>query len=68
MSIWQQLDIENKIVQILKDLSDAAPEHHLGNPFLTAYQIAIEFAQRFPNETARLNFRLTARGQGNIPA
>jgi hypothetical protein len=50
MSHWQDLNIEDKVFQILRDIPNVAPEHHLGCPFLTAYQIAIEFAQRHPDD------------------
>ena len=56
MSLWQQLDIEEKLIQVLHDIPDAAPEHHLGRPFLTAYQIAIEFALFFPQDVAQIGF------------
>jgi hypothetical protein len=64
MSKWQELDIEDKIIRILKEIPDAAPEHHLGRPFLTAYQIAIEFARRHPEETDQLGFPIGGAGTG----
>ncbi len=63
-SSWQELDIEEKIIQILSDIPDVAPEHHLGRPFLTAYQIAIEFARRYPEDTARLGLPVGGLGTG----
>jgi hypothetical protein len=64
MSKWQELNIEEKITQILRDIPDAAPEHHLGRPFLTAYQIAIEFAGRHPEDAAQLGFPIGGAGTG----
>lgn len=64
MSKWRELSIEGKITQILKDIPDAAPEHHLGRPFLTAYQIAIEFARRHPEDAALLGFPIGGAGIG----
>jgi len=64
MSKWRELSIEEKITQILKDIPDAAPEHHLGRPFLTAYQIAIEFARRHPEDAALLDFPIGGAGTG----
>ncbi len=64
MSLWQELNIEDKVTQILRDIPDAAPEHHLGRPFLTAYQIAIEFANRYPDDAARLGFPVGGTGTG----
>ena len=48
MHYWKELDIENKVTKILKDAPNALKDHHLGQPFLTAYQIAIEFEKRYP--------------------
>lgn len=64
MSKWQELNIEEKIPQILRDVPDAASEHHLGRPFLTAYQIAIEFAKRHPEDAAQLGFPIGGVGTG----
>ena len=64
MSKWQELNIEEKIVRILSQVSDAAPDHHLGRPFLTAYQIAIEFAKRHPEDAAQLGFPIGGVGTG----
>lgn len=61
---WQELDIEEKIIQILSEVPVIAPEHHLGRPFVTAYQIAIEFASRYPEETAQLDKPIGGAGTG----
>ena len=49
MSFWQQHGIEEKVISILRDVPDTAEGHHIGRPYLTAYQIAIEFAERHPD-------------------
>lgn len=54
MSKWKDLDLESKLTLILRNVPDLVPEHHLGPPYLTAYQIAIEFARLYPDETAQL--------------
>ena len=64
MSQWQDLDIETKITSILRDIPDTASEHHLGRPFLTAYQIAIEFARLYPEDFARLDYPIGGVGIG----
>ena len=64
MSLWQQLGIEEKLIQILHDIPDAAPEHHFGRPFLTAYQIAIEYARLFPQDVAQLDVPVGGAGTG----
>ncbi|MBL8099979.1 MAG: hypothetical protein JNK81_12400 [Anaerolineales bacterium] len=64
MSQWQELDIENKITQILRDVPNSVPDHPLGRPYLTAYQIAIEFAQLYPHEAEQLGFPIGGAGTG----
>lgn len=49
MSYWRDLAVEDKILEIL-DVQSHEPGHHFGRPFLTPYQIAIEFRRRFPQE------------------
>ncbi len=63
-SLWQTLNITNKVMAILADVPDAAPGHHLGRPFLTAYQIAIEFARRYPEAAEKIGFPLGGLGAG----
>jgi hypothetical protein len=64
MSKWHELGIAEKMIQILRDVPDADTEHHLGRPFLTAYQIAIEFARLYPNEMKGIGFPLGGTGTG----
>ncbi len=64
MSNWQELNIEEKIIRILRDVPDAAPEHHFGRPFLTAYQIAIEYAQLYEPDMAQLDVPIGGAGIG----
>ena len=64
MAKWQELQIEEKIVQILEDVPDVMPGHPLGRPFLTAYQIAIEFAERHPEDVAELDLPVGGLGIG----
>jgi hypothetical protein len=47
MSQWDELQMDRKINQILVDVQSHYPSHHFGRPFVTPYQIAIEFKQRF---------------------
>ncbi len=64
MSIWQEYQIEDKVTKILQDIPDSADKHHLGRPFLTAYQIAIEFANRFPEEHQKIGHPVGGAGVG----
>ena len=49
MSFWNDFSIEARIRGIL-DVPPREPGHHFGRPFLTAYQIAISFAERYPDD------------------
>jgi hypothetical protein len=64
MNKWQQFDIENKVTEILQDAPNVLKDHHLGQPFLTAYQIAIEFAERYPEEFKQLKLPIGGAGTG----
>lgn len=48
MSIWHDLSIESRIREILDSVPDEG--HQFGRPFLSAYQIAIAFDQRYRDE------------------
>ena len=62
MSFWEENNIEDRILDILADVEDEG--HHFGRPFLTAYQLAIEFADRNPNIVARLGKQVGGAGTG----
>lgn len=47
MSKWITFDMDTKVAGIL-NVKSHAPRHHFGRPFLTPYQIAIEFKNRYP--------------------
>lgn len=64
MSFWQQHNLEGRVISILEEVPDAAKEHHLGRPYLTAYQIAIEFAHRHPEIVAELGHLVGGVGTG----
>jgi len=62
MSFWEENNIEDRILGILADVEDEG--HHFGRPFLTAYQLAIEFADRNPDIVARLGKQVGGAGTG----
>ena len=64
MSAWEDLDIENKVINILLHAEGHPDEHHFGAPFLTAYQLAIAFAQLHPGDTQVLGFPVGGEGIG----
>ena len=64
MSHWQELEIAQKIRAILADVQYTKPEHHFGRPFLTAYQLALEFARRYPEDFATIGQPIGGEGVG----
>jgi hypothetical protein len=61
-SLWAALEIGDKVKAILADVDSEG--HHFGRPFLTAYQIAIEFARRYPEEAAEIGYPVGGLGTG----
>jgi hypothetical protein len=56
MTTTQAADVVDKVVEILSQVRHK-PDHHLGRPFLTAYQIAIRLNQRYPDLAESLGHR-----------
>ena len=67
-SLWRQLDMLNKIVELLSGVEYRLdPHHHLAPPFVTAYQLAIMFASRHPEDFGVFcsrGFPMGGRGSG----
>ena len=61
-SLWQQHNIEDRIIQILREVDDEG--HHFGRPFLTAYQLAMEFDHRHHNIVTQLGKKVGGAGTG----
>ena len=59
---WDKYAIEEKVLEILAAEPDAG--HHMGRGFMTAYQIAIEFARRYPEVVEGLGYKIGGRGTG----
>ncbi len=64
MSHWRDLEIARKIREILADVHYTNPQHHFGRPFLTAYQLALEFARRHPDDVAIIGQPIGGEGVG----
>ena len=64
-SQWQRYQLEDLLVAILAS-TESRPEagHHLGPPYLTAYQLAIELANRHPEIVSALGYPLGGAGVG----
>ena len=58
-----EFDFED-LRRILKECREYSPRHHLGRPFMSAYQIAIRFAERHPRHPQVLKRDVGGRGRG----
>lgn len=63
MSLWEELNMDLKISQIL-NIQSHDPNHHFGRPFLTSYQIAIEFNELFSNDVQTIGKPIGGKGTG----
>ena len=63
MSTWNDFHIEPRIREIL-DVRPHSEGHHFGRPFLTAYQIAIAFAERHEQDLDDIGKEIGGRGTG----
>ena len=61
-SLWQQHRIEDRVIEILREVEHQ--DHHFGRPFLTAYQLAIEFDRRHHEIVAQLGKEVGGAGTG----
>lgn len=62
MSNWINFDIYERLRAIL---SEVHYDHHFGGrPFITAYQLAIEFANRHPADFATMGMPIGGEGTG----
>ena len=64
MSEWEEHKFETRVRAILKEVAEKSAEHHLGVPFLTAYQIAIEFDRQHPEVAEKLGLLVGGKGIG----
>ena len=64
MSKWEELDLERKLVGLLENVPEYEEGHHLRRPFMTAYQIAIEFAHSYPADVDALDLPVGGAGTG----
>ena len=64
MSLWRELNINQIVIEILSEISYPDPTHHFGIPFVTAYQLAILLADRYPEIRQRLGVQIGGEGIG----
>jgi hypothetical protein len=63
-SDWHEHGFDNKIRKILANVVPSSPGHHLGTPFLTAYQIAIEFNRLHGDVVQKLGYQVGGKSVG----
>ena len=63
MSIWNDYSLAPRIRDIL-DVEPRREGHHFGRPFLTAYQIAILFAERYQEDLDAIGKEIGGQGTG----
>jgi hypothetical protein len=63
-SIWQQHDIERKIIEVLRAVPVVNSSHHFGRPYMTAYQLAIALHRRYPAVAEALHVDVGGSGIG----
>lgn len=54
----------NNISAILSDVHEYKEMHHLGRPFMSAYQIAIEYYKRYPEQVDELSLPVGGESVG----
>jgi hypothetical protein len=64
MAQWDEYNFKDRIREILRDVHYYKENHKFGRPFLTAYQIAIEFAQRYPEDFRQIGLQVGGEGIG----
>jgi hypothetical protein len=64
MKYWQPLGLQQKVLDIL-DVHSHNRRHHFRRPFLTSYQIAIEFHRRYPQDCVTMGKEVGGRGAGD---
>ena len=63
-SKWDKHGVEQKVIRLLAGARYIEPDHHLGRPFLTAYQLAILFKEKHPGEFRAIGLEVGGKGSG----
>jgi hypothetical protein len=64
MSAWSRHNIDRLVWDILYGSVQAERKYGTGRPFMTTYQIAIEFARRYPNVVTSMGHAVGGRRRG----
>ena len=62
-NIWKDYELEKKIIRILKEIK-YKKKHHFGRPFITPYQIAVEFEKNYPDDFKGIGVDIGGKGIG----
>ena len=65
MTRWQQYYFLDRIRVILSDVHYVVENHHFGRPFLTPYQIAIEYSQRWDLDFIQIGLPIGGANTGS---
>ena len=63
-NFWESNGLDEKIVGLLAEVSYHEADHHFGRPFLTTYQLAIIFKERYPKEFRNLGHPVGGKDSG----
>jgi len=58
MSVWQDFGLAQKVEEILRKDAERYKPHHLGHPYMSAYQIALALKKAHPKVFAAINMPL----------
>ena len=65
MSLWDELQLYNKIRTILKSCTPHDHDHHFGNySYLTPYQIALKLKEKYPYIYGKIEKPIGGKGTG----
>lgn len=64
MTMWDKFEFEKRIRKILRRSRYYQKDHHFKRPFLTAYQIAIVYASKYPEDFKKINKPIGGKDTG----
>lgn len=63
MGMWVKYGLDKKVREILKvPMQARVKKSHCGNPFMTSYQIAIAFKQKYPEDFEKIGKSIGGSG------
>ena len=65
-SKWVEHRVAEKVMCLLEGIEYSKPDHHLGRPFLTAYQLAILFKEKYPAEFKAIGHDVGGEGSRQV--